>query len=84
MGVVTNARRLAVEQAQADSVGGLLTRLDLLAQRFGADVVVQHTSHEWTVGVEWTGEGGIGGGRARKTGTSLVDCLSDVLHQVHA
>lgn len=86
MGAVTNHRRRAVEEAQANSPGGLLTRLNLLAQRHGADVVIEHNHrrHRWTVGVEWVGDGGIGGGHARKSGGSLVDCLTDVLHRVRA
>lgn len=84
MGAVSNHRRRAVEAQQANSVGGLLTRLDLLAQRRGANVVFQHTGHKWVLGVEWEADDDIGGGHARVEGPSAVSVLTDVLDQVHA
>lgn len=77
-------RRRQFEAAQRDSIGGLLTRLNLLAQRHDAEVMCQHSNHRWVVGVQWESVDGAGGGRARVEGVSLTACLADVLHQVHA
>lgn len=74
----------AKKAAREMAMDGLLTRLNLLAQRHNADVHIVHRGRRWTVAVDWHDPEKGSGASGWAEGRSFTECLTHVLHQVRA